>query len=180
MADVVITTNSLVVIVAVCASVFASRCATASRSSPPRLVVVLSPINLQLRDHHLPLPPHPHDSPAKAPSPTSCRCPPTDAFCIIKRWRVSEGRLLLHLIVVSVSPFPPPPPPTLCGLLLCGTDTPQGVSSTPSRSGSRSSGTSSMPCESLKLTPPARAGADLAGGGSARVGRCPHPHFCNR
>ncbi len=55
--DVVIATNSLVIIIAICTSIFTSRCATASRSHLPRLVVVLPPINLRLHNHRLPLPP---------------------------------------------------------------------------------------------------------------------------
>jgi len=49
-ADVVLATNSLVVIVAVCTSVFtfifASCRAATSRSRPPRLFVALPPVNL--------------------------------------------------------------------------------------------------------------------------------------
>jgi hypothetical protein len=56
-ADVVVATNSLVVIIAVFASVFTSRRAAASCSCPPRLVVILPLVNLRLRNHRLPSPP---------------------------------------------------------------------------------------------------------------------------
>ncbi len=54
----VITTNSLVAIIVIRASASTSTfCfAAATGSHPPRLVVVLPPINLRLHDPHLPLP----------------------------------------------------------------------------------------------------------------------------
>ena len=62
MADIVVTTNSLVVIIVIhasasastSASAFASRRTATSCFCLPRLVVALPPINLRLRNHHLP------------------------------------------------------------------------------------------------------------------------------
>ncbi len=53
-----ITTNSLVAVIVIHASASTSAfcSAAATGSHPPRLVVVLPPINLRLHDPHLPLP----------------------------------------------------------------------------------------------------------------------------
>jgi hypothetical protein len=51
-------------------------------------------------------------APLKAPSPTSRRRPTSDASRVRKRRRASEGRLLLHMIVVSAPPHNRPSLPT--------------------------------------------------------------------
>ena len=56
-ADVVVATDSLVVIVPICVFIFTSRHAATSRSCLPQLVVVLPLVNLRLHYHRLPLPP---------------------------------------------------------------------------------------------------------------------------